>query len=219
MKPINKYPIKKFNKYKKCKPFIESMGLTEIYDVPIRKKGMTGSGEKGGCVWNSLKLQSVYGGKLVLGFVIDETKKDNIELGITEFISHQIWETPEGNWVDVTLNWNEEDTMLFSPMISFEPQNHYFHCPFSFGIYDDFHRGILRFSEDLGYEFYPRNVFKKKRLKRDNHLFHRDYPYINTENKHLWDKESFTKPSTSTGKYFSEMWERYLKENPPYVYL
>jgi len=75
----------------------------------------------------------------------------------------------------------------------------------------------MRYSNHFGEEVFPHSVFKKKKLGRDNCFFLREYPFFNDENEHFWrGDDNFVEPSTATGKYFPEVWEKYLSENPIY---
>ncbi len=121
-KYVNKdLSLKKVGLSKKYRKFMRQMGMKDVYEVPIRKNGMTGSGHKAHCHSNASKLQAIYGGKVVTGFAISIAFIDESEttMGV-KFLSHSVWQTPEGKLVDVTLNWKDDDTVLFSPVVSFD---------------------------------------------------------------------------------------------------
>ena len=67
-------------------------------NVPIRRKGMTGSGYKYQCHQNVFNLVNAYGGKRLGGYAvcIDD------DADAVQFLSHSVWVNPEGNAIDVT---------------------------------------------------------------------------------------------------------------------
>ena len=183
------------------------MGLEEVVETQRRKSGMTSSGRPQECHQNVSKLVACYGGKQVLGYLVNY-----IEFTKTSFfIPHSIWETPEGNWVEVTSGIEE----LFSPLVAFNPLESFYHSPFLFSVSRDIHKGFERFSEQTGWEKFPMKYLKKN--LRDHHLFRRNYPYFREENYEYWKSDSFTKPSSATGKYMTEMFNNFLVEQnlPP----
>jgi len=93
---------------------MRQIGMRDVYVVPIRKNGMTGSGIKGDCHGNAIKLQLTYGGKVVLGFLVKKLKNRLI------LLHHSAWMTPEGKLVDITLNWLDEKIALFAPIEKYD---------------------------------------------------------------------------------------------------
>lgn len=201
--------IKKYLPSKTAHRFCDAMGLKEVVEPQRRKNGMTSSGRPNECHQNVSKLVACYGGKQVLGYLLGSSE----EFKIDAFIPHSIWETPEGKWVDVTTGIEEP----FSPLVTFNPLNNFYHSPFIFTVSRDIHKGFDRFSKQLGWENFPMKYLRKN--CRDNHLFFRNYPYFRDENSHYWNSDSFSKPSSATGKFMNEMFNKFLREQNIFVEL
>ena len=198
--------IKKYLLAKTAHRFCDAMGLKEIVEPQRRKNGMTSSGRPKQCHQNVGKLVACYGGKQVLGYLLNYSE----ELETYGFIPHSIWETPEGKWVEVTSGIDKP----FSPLVSFNPLKNFYHSPFLFTISRHIHEGFQRFSEQTGWKKFPMKCLKKN--VRENHLFFRDYPYFREGKSEYWNSDSFTEPSSATGKYINEMFNNFLiKQNIP----
>jgi hypothetical protein len=113
--------------------WLDKNNFKNTLKVPIRRKGLTGSGMKGECHGNVLNLVKAFGGKRMSGFAIRETLMgDRI---ITDFFRHSVWITPENNAVDVTAhNFLEGETTHFLPMYE---ENNLSQLPCNFGLSDD----------------------------------------------------------------------------------
>ena len=85
------------------------LGLEEMIRVPIRTKGLTGSGKKNECHQNVLGLVKRYGGQQLRGYLVNMFENHLISL-----VSHTVWITPEGKGVDVTSNSYENINPLFT---------------------------------------------------------------------------------------------------------
>ena len=178
--------------HKSYRKFFRQMGIRNIYEVPIRKSGMTGSGEANECHSNVGKLQRTYGGKVVLGFIIRQRQNNGLSLH-----HHSVWSTPEGNWVDVTLNWFDDDVVMFAPVKEYDANNTVWKT--------------CNFIVDKNY--------KKKGLvrKEGSQIEHTRFsPVISMSNMFKKcppeDRDSkgggFTRPSSATGKSWDEIWSR-----------
>ena len=127
---------------KKYKSFLKHIEIGDIYDVPVRKNCLTGSGKALMCHWNVGMLNKKYGGKTVLGYHIFISPKEKCQSEMLEgrlyngyemlnIISHSCWETPEGNLVDVTYGSQDkfmkeiksDKTILFAPMVRYDCRN------------------------------------------------------------------------------------------------
>lgn len=166
----------------------ESLGIKDSIEIPIRKNGLTGSGEISECHGNVDLLVRTYGGKSVLGFSYE------IHEDFIKFYSHTVWETPEGKIVDVTYHHRECDTFDFLPIVKYNPKVEYYTTPpnviFKSG------KIILSETGDLYGKCFSRKDFKKNKKKIKSHLMEkRNFPSP-------LDMGGFSKPSTSTGKYF-----------------
>ena len=110
-KPNGKVSLKErsevYGRFVNSKKFMSIFDFNskDLYVVPTREKGLTGSGEMGKCHANVASLVTRFGGKRVYGYVLKETEKENTK-GETvrheTFLGHSVWETPEGKLVDVT---------------------------------------------------------------------------------------------------------------------
>jgi len=75
---------------------LSKIGLSNPIKVPERKRGMTSSGKEYRCHMNVVTLTERYGGKEVLGYMV-QYKNNELRLW-----SHSVWNTPENKLVDVT---------------------------------------------------------------------------------------------------------------------
>lgn len=88
--------------------FAKTHGLPSPIKVPIRTKGLTGSGDRLKCHINALVLAYRYGGTVLTGFHGVGSNKEESDLDYSVLCSHSVWVTPEGNAVCPTLH-NETD--------------------------------------------------------------------------------------------------------------
>lgn len=109
---IGKLNIKDRNEeiksFKFSKKLIKELNFDnkDMYIVPIRRNGLTGSGQLHCCHENVSSLVLRFGGKKVYGYMLnkDEWTNEQGQVFYTEsWTGHSVWETPEGNLVDVTL--------------------------------------------------------------------------------------------------------------------
>jgi len=132
----NAYGCKRANNRipKTYRPFMKKLGIRDVYEVPIRTKGMTSSGQMNQCHTNVAKLQVVYGGKVASGFLLHRNKVVQLTPAQREHYSekeksfasvewscipHSVWMTPEGKLVDVTHRSPEigdRSSELFAPL-------------------------------------------------------------------------------------------------------
>lgn len=90
---------------------------SEIIQVEVRHKGMTGSGYQSECHDNVCALVQVYGGHRVGGFIVSDDTHIGDERCL-ELVYHSIWLTPEGQLVDVTANnFTDESHVNFMPVV------------------------------------------------------------------------------------------------------
>ena len=185
------------------------LNIFKMYNVEIRKNGLTGSGKLGECHTNVTKLVLLYGGEKVHGIAI--TVADDF----ISFSYHSVWQTPENELVDVT--WAKEtDKLLSVDSFYFVPTDY---MP-SFDIV------VKRTSNEIllldRYNF--RTVFdlvpiRKKvlRNKRFTNTFFTPFKPLEDVTRLLqFDDmrtlDSFTEPSSATGKHFRDIWANYLKK-------
>ena len=95
------------------------IGLRNIIKVKRRKRGMTSSMKILGCHSNVRILVEQFGGKQLVGYVI-EKEKDGIPFQI---LYHSVWITPEGKVIDPTSlpeDEMKEDYTYFSPVFIYQ---------------------------------------------------------------------------------------------------
>jgi len=97
-------------KKEEIEPFIyhliSKIGLPNPIKVPERKRGMTSSGKKYNCHMNVRTLTERYGGKEVLGYMVQSYRNKDLRLW-----SHSVWNTPENKLVDVTKKTKNQNTL------------------------------------------------------------------------------------------------------------
>jgi hypothetical protein len=83
---------------------IQRMELNRPIKVPLRKNGMTSSGIEYHCHPNVQLLVNKFGGKRLVGYILQETSKKYNRVRTKEFelFYHSVWITPEDITVDVT---------------------------------------------------------------------------------------------------------------------
>lgn len=84
--------------------FAKTHGLPSPIKVPIRTKGLTGSGDALKCHINALVLAYRYGGTVLTGFTGVGGEEDRCDHEYSVLCSHSVWVTPEGNAVCPTLH-------------------------------------------------------------------------------------------------------------------
>ncbi len=188
---------------KTYRQFMRQMGMRNVYQVPIRKKGMTGSGIAHQCQDNVHKLQAVYGGRCVVGYNLQE--RDFRGRHNYWFISHYAWITPEGQLVDVTLNHQFEDFCIFAPIQTYDVNCENYVSPYIFNLPKNYkRRGLTRHSNKTGWEDIPFSL----EIDRENHIFRRPMPYFLLPKEYYEERGGFTEPSSATGKSWDEIWSR-----------
>ena len=205
------------------KKFMNILGFNnkDLYVIPTREKGLTGSGQFGKCHENVASLVTRFGGKRVYGYVLEEMENENAkgETVRTEvFIGHSVWETPEGKLVDVT--WGNTPfarKYYFIPLMKTTPASRKtivemgdFLCMPDKRIYDS--------SADEKYRYANQGKSMDEELLNDTGLikpipyktlklfvkkeFYKLHNYIGDE----WrDYSEFSQPSMGTGKKFNEI--------------
>ena len=213
--------LKKVRLSKKYHKFMRKMGMRNVYVVPIRKNGLTGSGVLGKCHGNVAKLVTVYGGKVVNGFTIEKDFDSDIGGKLLTFSNHSVWQTPEGKLVDVTYNKvsTGQDTFWFSPVVVYDPSEHFCIFPFDYLLPKHFRKIGLTIASDImwGKDDYgnwnSRQIpYDLKFLNKESQLITSDRPYLHMVGV---DKDdcSFTNPSSATGESWTKIWQRYISEN------
>jgi len=84
--------------------FVDKMGLGEMIRVPIRTKGLTGSGMRKECHCNVVGIVKIFEGQILRGYSVSMFKNGHVSL-----LYHSVWITPEGKCVDITNNYNDHD--------------------------------------------------------------------------------------------------------------
>ena len=69
---MKKLKLKEIKERRFVSKLCETFNIREVWKVPIRKKGMTSSGNPLECHWNVRKLVHLYGGKVVIGFELQK---------------------------------------------------------------------------------------------------------------------------------------------------
>jgi len=184
---------------RKVKFFTKGLKMGKVQLVPIRKVGMTGSGKEYDCHSNVSKLVSVYGGKRVVGYSLEFNKEYNEFL----FSPHSVWETPEGKLVDVTLNWKQDDEVMFLPYADIDADNGYYFSNFDFYVSADTTKPIEMTKQCQTVKQFSRKDIKRGKLRSLSIWKHNKKSYFEIHPEKLdVDYVSFSKPSTSTGKIF-----------------
>ena len=199
--------IKSVKELRKTWNFCKGMGITEVVDVPIRKKGMTGSGLSRECHSNARLLTKTYGGKVVLGFAATTngtTLTLPNEIPVCDesifFLHHSVWETPEGEMVDVTWNDRSVNRFWFLPLIKYDPKMENYSTPPNViftrndGVWLYENRGTRNqnFTAQL-----PNKVMKRTRKEMRGRILEEAGIIFDDE-----ETGGFTEPSTATGKLF-----------------
>jgi hypothetical protein len=172
-----------------------------IIKVPVRKKGMTGSGKSNECHLNCELLVKRYGGSVLRGMLIEQIKKNGINFSL---LFHSIWITPENNAVDVTANNFAEnpDFVYFIPLQIQNPRkNINFDINAPFGVF--VHANSITFAENSKSPYInkPISFFKLKNLVTLESVIHyfEDTDYLNQISK----IGGFRNVSSVTKKAFS----------------
>ena len=197
-------PLK--NKLKRVKFFTKTMKLPRPVLVPVRKKGLTGSGRSWACHTNVAKLVQTYGGKDVRGYMVRVL--DPMETGtkdVLEFAPHSVWETPEGNLVDVTLHPFNEEVVTFFPMFKSDTKRSHFHSRDLFIVHAGMKMIILSPCQSKGkddLEFTKKSLTKFMSKQSCNLLWEKIDKGWFDEHPDALEQINFSKPSTVTGKLF-----------------
>jgi hypothetical protein len=96
--------------------FAKSQGLPEPILVPIRRKGLSGSGDHNQCHTNSLLMADRYGGRVLTGLSLSILGPNSACV-----VGHSVWVSPEGHAVCLTGNSgatfpNPDDCTDFIPL-------------------------------------------------------------------------------------------------------
>lgn len=213
--------LKKVRLSKKYHKFMRKMGMSNVYEIPIRKNGLTGSGVLGKCHGNVAKLVTVYGGKVVNGFTIAKDFDSAIGGKLLTFSNHSVWQTPEGKLVDVTYNKlkREQDTVWYSPVVVYDPSEHFCLFPCDYLLPKHFRKVGLMIASDVMWgkdesgNWNERQMpYDLKFLNKESQLFTSDRPYLHMAGVDE-DDCSFTNPSSATGESWTKIWQRYIYEN------
>ena len=210
---------------KKYRQFMRQVGMRDVYEVPVRKNGMTGSGNKGQCHGNASKLQALYGGKVVSGFAISRERLDDSRIIMT-FISHSVWQTPEDKLVDVTLNWKDDDTVWFSPLVSFDVTKESWDIIGDFTLPTNYKKKGLylgsphltengeRMLQHIPFSSVLNKEIVVKRSPRQNLD---DIDWLDPDGNPISEFGGFTERSSATGKSWNQIWERYSFSDKPEI--
>ena len=143
--------------------------MQRVVDVPVRLNGKTGRGVIGQCHSNVAELVERIGGKVVRGYMLNRLQNVNM----TAFIWHSVWETPEGNLVDVTVNstkdYQEIKEIQFIPVVTFDPSEKDYYFITDFIVHDERHKGLIIRDDETYNKKVPFNYFKKYIFKLFSH--------------------------------------------------
>ena len=112
--------------------FVDKIGLGEMIRVPIRTKGLTGSGEKLKCHHNVIGLVKRFGGKRLQGFALIKQKNNTVFLQ-----NHSVWITPEGKCVDVTNNYDNREDFSEDCIVRIGNKEHIHFLPVGLGMIEE----------------------------------------------------------------------------------
>ncbi len=202
--------------WNRIKFFIKGMGMKKVQQVPIRKVGLTGSGRLLDCHTNVSKLVYAYGGSDVRGYEVNIHRLDGEDVGIS-LNPHSVWKTPEGKLVDVSLNaqGKKEDYLYFIPVYENYHTDGYNFSSIQFLVPNDVRLPLVIDLDEENTIKCTRRDIKKKKVGlnlfwgQTKNSYFKEHP-SKTEDGY----ENFSQPSTATGRYFNEMWDVSLFENP-----
>lgn len=101
------------------RPLLRLLGTGKLYDVRSRKRGITSSGKPNRCHANVVLAVKAFGGKRIWGWSICCDLSADAPNEYLMLFSHSIWETPEGEWVDLTKSSDIEGVdVMFMPISS-----------------------------------------------------------------------------------------------------
>jgi hypothetical protein len=176
--------------------------------VPVRHKGLTGSGEMNQCHQNVRSIVLRFGGKAVFGYTFFKDRivlESGKEKFMEQWYNHTVWETPEGKLVDITYNNLSSDTkrIVFMPVYSYTPNDsHYMISNGDFIINEDMNifasdeiKGIINGSAKP----LPTKIFKLVMRKKS-------LCELKKQTIGVWyDWATFSQSSVGTGKKLTEI--------------
>jgi len=187
------------------------LNIFKMYNVEIRKNGLTGSGKLNECHANVTKLVLLYGGKRANGIAITMTNN------FISFAYHSVWQTPENELVDVT--WakdTDKDKLLSVDSFYFAPTDY---IPSLDIVVKRTSNEILVLDRSNFRNAFDLIPIRKKvlRNKRFTNTFFTPFKPMKDVTRLLqFDDmrtlDSFTEPSSATGKHFRDIWADYLKK-------
>jgi hypothetical protein len=193
---------------KKFRKFLKQMKLPKMYFVPHRGWScLTGSGIKGKCHSNVIKLCLMFGGKQMVGYevaVFGENTPDEKWV----FTFHSVWITPEGKMTNVTKNVVSHLYRGFLPLKINHPEmlrdgywvDAYENANRITISTNNFETEGIRFRGAAGSKVIP---FDETLNAEDFYERQPDMPYTPSD---LIGWGGFTTPSTASGKTFDEIW-------------
>jgi hypothetical protein len=194
---------------KKFRKFLKQMKLPKMYDVPHRGWScLTGSGIKGKCHSNAIKLCLMFGGKQMVGYEVacfDFNTPD--ERWIFNF--HSVWITPEGKMTNATKNVLSHLYVGFLPLQINHPEDNcvsgcylggYENANRITASKNNFETEGIKFRGGAGSKVIP---FDETLNAEDFYEGSPDIPYTPSD---LIGLGGFTTPSTASGKTFDEIW-------------
>jgi len=125
--------------------FVDKMGLGEMIRVPIRTKGLTGSGTRKKCHSNVLGIVKRFEGQILRGYSVNVFKT-----GYVSLLYHSVWITPEGKSVCITNNYDNKDLQTEDCIIRKGDKEYMLFLPFGLGLIDDmgFNVNQILFNQD-----------------------------------------------------------------------
>jgi len=203
-----------------AKRFMQKNKLPIPYLIPVRRNCLTGSGKIHGCHANSYALAKRFGGESINGYAIS-LRTENDKLHSILFTDHSVWKTPENKLVDVTAhNYADADFAIFAPVSPLLKKQFVFP---SIEITPDYLRkGVLcdfgclemnsivkEFAKvEERYVSATKSVLLIPASRMSYELLTLERERITPECLNdLYKDADFSLPSTSTGKYWSEIIE------------
>jgi hypothetical protein len=117
--------------------FVDRIELGEMIRVPIRTKGLTGSGRPNKCHGNVMGIVNRFGGKILRGYSVTYHTD-----GMVTFLYHSVWITPEGKSVCVTNNYGNSRNWKDQSLIRKGDKEYMLFIPFGLGLIDELGFGV-----------------------------------------------------------------------------
>jgi len=192
----NEVEVSELPKY--VNEMISTLNLKRPIKVSQRQKGMTSSGKPYKCHSNVETLVKNYGGKRMVGYMIQKTRIDDA----LDLLFHSVWVTPEGKLADVT----EKDNFQKEHTFNEDNEKYQYFIPVSEREFYLRDMGIPKDYKKLGYGYGAvishENIYKSWDSPTLNKMVVKSgINFSKTRGSRWWRDTSFRLPSTASGCY------------------